>query len=69
MEQLGNHKVGEWVKGKWQNGELFHGFIDNYEPFSRSVKVRVVNSDNEDLEGKTISVTESKIERLGTAVT
>ncbi|MDF0727088.1 IDEAL domain-containing protein [Cytobacillus sp. S13-E01] len=69
MEQLGNHKVGAWIKGKWKNGELFHGFIDSYEPFSRSVKVRVVKSDNEGLEGKTISVIESKIERLGTTIT
>lgn len=54
-------EVGNWVKGNDRNGAMFHGFIDHIEPFLNKVFVRVVNSDQEEIIGKTISLHESKL--------
>ncbi|WP_077212186.1 hypothetical protein [Bacillus dakarensis] len=54
-------EVGKWVKGNNRDGAMFHGFIDHVEPFLNKVFVRVVNSDHEEIIGKTISMHESKV--------
>ncbi|MGG7619099.1 IDEAL domain-containing protein [Robertmurraya sp. GLU-23] len=62
-------QVGDWVRGKTNYGELFHGYIHSDEPFSQNMKVRVIKSDNEEMEGKVISANSIKMRRLETSAT
>lgn len=62
-------QVGDWVRGNTNFGELFHGYIHSDEPFSQNMKVRVIKSDNEEMEGKVISANPSKMSSLQTSVT
>jgi hypothetical protein len=62
-------QTGEWVRGKTNYGELFHGYIHSDEPFSQNMKVRVVKSDNEEMEGRVISANPIKMSPLETSVT
>jgi uncharacterized protein YpiB (UPF0302 family) len=62
-------QVGDWVRGKTNYGELFHGYIHSDEPISQNMKVRVIKSDNEEMEGKVISANSLKMRRLETSAT
>lgn len=62
-------QVGDWVRGKTNYGELFHGYIHSDEPFSPNMKVRIIKSDNEEMEGKVISANPFKMRRLETSAT
>ncbi len=45
---------GDWVSGRSENDEKFHGFIEAINFSNRTVKVRVTQSDNEASIGKNI---------------
>ncbi|MFS1516542.1 IDEAL domain-containing protein [Bacillus sp. SCS-151] len=46
--------IGDWVKGTSRNDELFHGFIESLE--GQTGIVRIVQSDNHELEGQSIKM-------------
>ncbi|MGE5704817.1 MAG: IDEAL domain-containing protein [Clostridia bacterium] len=59
--------TGEWVKGKSKDGELIHGFLETVEASQGIVKVRVVQSDNEESVGKTLELRMNWVEKLPVA--
>lgn len=69
MEQSKKLQIGEWVKGKTKDGEFVYGFIDDYDPSYRIFKVRVMESDNEEIAGQMISIKETNLKRMETTVT
>ncbi|MFC4077646.1 IDEAL domain-containing protein [Salinithrix halophila] len=54
METLLNHpfQVGDWVKGKTENDELFQGYIESIDSQQGTIAVRVTQSDNTNMVGK-----------------
>jgi hypothetical protein len=55
---------GFWVKGKSVNGEIVLGYIENINSLSGTVKVKVVESDNEEIKGRTIEMLQRSISKL-----
>ncbi len=47
-------KVGDWVRGKTENDELFKGFIETFDVIHGVVKVFIVESDHSKLISKRI---------------
>jgi len=47
-------EIGDWVTGKTKNGELIHGFVESTDSLRGTVKVYVVDSDNDIAVGKSI---------------
>lgn len=58
------YKNGEWVYGKSKNGELIHGFVETVDSIQGIIKVTVVNSDNENVIGKSIWLHNKRTEKL-----
>lgn len=59
--------IGDWIRGKLKSGELIHGYIEAIEPTNGVIKVKVVQSDNSHLIGRTIGLLNKWVEK--TAVT
>ncbi|AJY76962.1 IDEAL domain-containing protein [Paenibacillus beijingensis] len=57
-------QISDWVKGKTNNGELFHGFVEAEADMHGIVKVYVVSSDNEEAVGKEVAVREQWLKLL-----
>lgn len=57
-------KNNDWVKGISRHGELIIGFIDSMNVFEEAVYVVVVESDNEELIGKTIPMSIKQVESI-----
>jgi len=57
-------EIGDWVKGKTKNGELIHGFVESTDSLRGTVKVYVVNSDNEVAVGKSVVTVKQWIDVL-----
>lgn len=60
----GNLKVGDWVKGKFCNGEFIYGYIKMIDLFKKVVLINVVKSDDEKMVGIIIGMMDEKIEKL-----
>lgn len=54
----------DWVKGKSMTGALFHGYIESMNTYSDLVKVRVIESDNELIMGKSIEAMRKSLSSL-----
>ncbi|SMO77000.1 IDEAL domain-containing protein [Melghirimyces algeriensis] len=61
-----NMQDGDWVKGKTINDELFHGYIESIHPVEGTVKVRIIQSDNQLNIGKVSDSTVDRIQPLYT---
>jgi uncharacterized protein YpiB (UPF0302 family) len=65
---LSNNKfkleIGDWVKGKSQNGELIIGYIETIDLLQGITGVTVITSDNKETIGKTIKMLNKWVERL-----
>ncbi|MBA2871089.1 hypothetical protein HNQ85_001359 [Anoxybacillus calidus] len=57
-------KVGDWVKGKTKNGELIYGYIETINPLQRTVKIKVMDCDNERIIGRTVETLEHWVKKL-----
>ena len=57
---------GDWVKGKTNNDELFHGYIESIHHEEGIVKVRVIQSDNRLSIGKISDSTPDRLRPLET---
>lgn len=55
---------GDWVQGRFREGELIHGYVETVDSNQGIVKVHVVESDNEKVIGKSIWVLNKWIEKL-----
>lgn len=47
-------EVGDWVKGKTKNGELIYGYVETVNSLQGTVKIKVMDCDNEQIIGKTV---------------
>ncbi|MGG1658201.1 IDEAL domain-containing protein [Brevibacillus sp. NRS-1366] len=57
-------EIGDWVTGKTKNGELIHGFVESTDSLRGTVKVYVVDSDNDIAVGKSIVTVKQWIDVL-----
>ncbi|AEH48282.1 IDEAL domain-containing protein [Parageobacillus thermoglucosidasius] len=57
-------EVGDWVKGKTRNGELIYGYIETANPLQETVKIKVMDSDNKEIIGKTVETLKHWVKRL-----
>lgn len=55
---------GDWVQGRFREGELIHGYVETVDSNQGIVKVHVVESDNEKVIGKSIWILNKWIEKL-----
>jgi hypothetical protein len=56
--------TGDWVQGKSRSGELIHGYIVSTDEIKGIIKVNVVESDNENVIGKSIWLQNKFTEKL-----
>ncbi|WP_077622690.1 IDEAL domain-containing protein [Sediminibacillus massiliensis] len=59
-------QVGDWVKTKTKNGELVHGYLENFQAFNSKVELKVVVSDNEKLIGNSIKTEPKNVKKIST---
>lgn len=57
-------KVGDWIKGKSRDGELFIGYIESLDILEEKVNVKITSSDDESLFGKTIPMAKNGVKKL-----
>jgi hypothetical protein len=57
-------EVGDWVKGKTKNGELIYGYIEAVNPLQGTVKIKVMDCDNELIIGKTVETLKHWVKKL-----
>lgn len=57
-------EVGDWVKGKTKNGELVYGYIETANPLQETVKIKVMDSDNKEIVGKTVETLKHWVKKL-----
>jgi hypothetical protein len=60
-------EVGDWVKGKTKNGELIYGYIETVNPLQETVKIKVMDCDNEQIIGKTVETLKRWVKKLPTS--
>lgn len=56
--------IGDWVQGRSSNGELIHGYVETVDSIQEIVKVKVVESDNEEAISKSIWLQNKRSEKL-----
>jgi hypothetical protein len=66
MDRISNSpvEVGDWVKGKTKNGELIYGYIETVNPLQGTVKIKVMDCDNEQIIGKTVETLKQWVKKL-----
>lgn len=64
MAKMNQLEVGDWVKGKSKNGELIRGFIEEMDSYFGTVKINVVECDNENTIGRTVETLSTWVEKL-----
>jgi hypothetical protein len=57
-------EVGDWVKGKTKNGELIYGYIEAVNSLQGTVKIKVMDCDNEQIIGKTVETLKQWVKKL-----
>jgi hypothetical protein len=57
-------EVGDWVKGKTKNGELVYGYIEAVNSLQGTVKIKVMDCDNEQIIGKTVETLKHWVKKL-----
>ncbi|BDG47689.1 MULTISPECIES: IDEAL domain-containing protein [Parageobacillus] len=57
-------EVGDWVKGKTKNGELIYGYIETANALQETVKIKVMDSDNKEIVGKTVETLKHWVKKL-----
>jgi IDEAL domain len=57
-------EVGDWVKGKTKNGELIYGYIEAVNSLQGTVKIKVMDCDNEQIIGKTVETLKHWVKKL-----
>jgi hypothetical protein len=57
-------KVGDWIKGKSRDGELFIGYIESLDILEDKVNARITSSDDESMLGKTIPMAKGEVKKL-----
>ncbi|MED1204334.1 IDEAL domain-containing protein [Heyndrickxia acidicola] len=60
-------KIGDWVKGRSVEGELFQGYIEKLDFFQGHAKVKVTECDNKTTIGKSINVLDHWIKKIPAA--
>lgn len=65
MNRFKQLAVGDWVRGKTQNGELIIGFVEATDAEKGSIHVYVVHCDHEKAVGKVAVVHDSWVEPMG----
>jgi hypothetical protein len=58
---------GDWIQGRSREGELVHGYVEKIDSIQGIIKVYVVESDNQKVIGKAISILTKYAERLSLA--
>ena len=59
--------LGDWVKGKTNQNEMIHGYIETIDFYERFVSVKVISCDNVEIIGKTVSLVNQTVEHVPTA--
>lgn len=57
-------RVGDWIKGKSRDGELFIGYIESLEILDGKVNAMITSSDDVSMVGKIISIATNGIKKL-----
>ncbi|BDG43765.1 IDEAL domain-containing protein [Saccharococcus caldoxylosilyticus] len=57
-------EVGDWVKGKTKNGELIYGYVETVNSLQGTVKIKVMDCDNEQIIGKTVETLKHWVKKL-----
>jgi uncharacterized protein YpiB (UPF0302 family) len=57
-------EIGDWVKGRSREGELFQGYIEKIDFFQGYAKVKVTECDNEKTIGRSINVLDHWIKKM-----
>ncbi len=60
-------ETGNWVKGNLHTGELIIGYIESLSNLEGIAKVKIVTSDNQDINGRTIALLTNQLKRLPAA--
>ncbi|MCA1065757.1 IDEAL domain-containing protein [Rossellomorea sp. AcN35-11] len=61
-------KTGDWIKGTSHSGELVIGYIENLDIQGRTIKAKVVTSDNKAIEGKTIPLLGKQVKKIPSTI-
>ncbi|RFU66636.1 IDEAL domain-containing protein [Peribacillus glennii] len=64
MNGKNQFETSDWVMGKSKEGELVTGYIESVDVLQGIVKVFVIESDNERIIGKSISLQNKSVEKL-----
>ena len=57
-------KVGDWIKGKSRDGELFIGYIESLDLLDEKVNATITSSDEKAMVGKTIPIATNGVKKL-----
>jgi hypothetical protein len=57
-------EVGDWVKGKTKSGELIYGYIEAINSLQGTVKIKVMDCDNERMIGKMVETLNHWVKKL-----
>ena len=57
-------RVGDWIKGKSRDGELFIGYIESLDILDEKVNATITSSDDEAMVGKTIPFATGGVKKL-----
>ncbi|WNF24779.1 IDEAL domain-containing protein [Mesobacillus jeotgali] len=57
-------RVGDWIKGKSRDGELFIGYIESLDILDDKVNATITSSDDESMVGKTIPMSSNGVKKL-----
>lgn len=54
-------QIGDWVQTESSKGESIHGFVEKAQNQGYLVQLRVIASDNKQLQGQTVQVNSQKL--------
>jgi hypothetical protein len=57
-------EIGDWVRGTTKNGELLHGYLENFQSDNTKVELKVVVSDNEQIIGNTLRLELKDVKKI-----
>lgn len=66
MTMANNYRFenGDWVQGRSRDGELIHGYVETVDSIQEIVKVKVIESDNEEAISKSMWILNKRAEKL-----